>query len=268
MGRLAQTLDLKNKGFLMSEIQDKNYTQVKSYIDRNRWTNTEKLEGNCKRIDVQNGKFACAVKVYETGTVQVQGAESKLKEALTEAKKAIDNEENIGEMLPFEIERFPDLLRERVPGIDPIIVRFIEEAIVTVKAGSNLGCAFLLGGASEKAIYVLIDTYIAAIKDEKHRASFTSRTSGKYISRIFDEFKGSFKSSKNKPAGFGWSNDLEIKVEQLFQFCRICRNETGHPHLPPNLDKGVLLANMGQFVKYVEDLYQLIAYYQVNHVEV
>ena len=86
MGRLAQTLDLKNKGFLMSEIQDKNYTQVKSYIDRNRWTNTEKLEGNCKRIDVQNGKFACAVKVYETGTVQVQGAESKLKEALTEAK--------------------------------------------------------------------------------------------------------------------------------------------------------------------------------------
>ena len=50
---------------------------------------------------------------------------------------------------------------------DPIIVRFIEEALVTIKAGSNLGCAFLLGGASEKAIYLVIDTYTAAIKDEK-----------------------------------------------------------------------------------------------------
>ena len=252
----------------MSEIQDKNYAQMKSYVDRNRWSNGEKTEGNCKRIDVQNGKFACAVKVYETGTVQVQGADSKLKEVLLEAKKAIENEENIGEMLPFEIERFPEVLRERIPAIDPIIVRFIEEAIITIKAGSNLGCAFLLGGASEKAIYLVIDTYAAAIKDEKLRTSFQSRTSGKFISRVFDEFKGSFKSSKNKPNGFGWSNDLEIKIEHLFQFCRICRNESGHPHLPPNLDKGVLLANMGQFVKYIEDLYQLIAYYQANDVQV
>lgn len=252
----------------MSDIQDKNYSQIKSFVDRNRWANTEKTEGNCKRIDVQNGKFSCVVKVYETGTVQVQGAESKLREALLEAKKAIENEENIGEMLPFEIERFPDVLKERIPSIDPIIVRFIEEAIVTIKAGSNLGCAFLLGGASEKAIYLLIDTYTAAIKDETLRNKFISRTSGKFISRVFDEFKASFKSSQNKPTGFGWTNDLEIKIEHIFQFCRICRNEAGHPHLPPNLDKGVLLANMGQFVKYIEDMYQLIGYYQTNEAKV
>jgi hypothetical protein len=252
----------------MSEIQEKNYSQMKSFVDRNHWANTEKAEANCKRIDVQNGKFTCVVKVYETGTVQVQGAESKLREALLEAKRAIENEENIGEMLPFEIERFPEVLKERVPSIDPIIVRFIEEAIVTIKAGSNLGCAFLLGGASEKAIYLLIDTYTAAIKDETLRSKFVSRTSGKFISRVFDEFKGSFKSSQNKPTGYGWTNDLEIKIEHIFQFCRICRNEAGHPHLPPNLDKGVLLANMGQFVKYIEDLYQLIGYYQTNEAKV
>lgn len=252
----------------MSDIQDKNYQQVKSYIDRSKWLNSERTEGTSKRIDVQSGKFSCAVKVYETGTIQIQGADSKLKEALNEAKKAIDNGENLGEMLPFEIERFPDLLKERIPGIDPVIVRFIEEAIITVKAGSNLGCAFLLGGASEKAFYLLVDTYTAAIKDETLRDKFKSRTSGKYISRVYEEFKASFKSSKNKPSNFGWSNDLEVKIEQLFQFCRICRNESGHPHLPPNLDKGVLLANMGQFIKYVEDIYQLILYYQATPVEV
>jgi hypothetical protein len=159
------------------------------------------------------------------------------------------------------------MLRERLPNVDPIIVRFVEEAIVTVKAGSNLGCAFLLGGASEKAVLLLVDAYTKAIPDEKMRQQFTSRTSGKFISRVFDEFKNSWKCSLNKPQGYGWANDIEIKIEQIFQFCRICRNEAGHPHLPPNLDKGVLLANMGQFVKYVEDLYELIRYYTENKVQ-
>lgn len=244
-----------------------NYAQMKSYIERNNFPFQEKQEQGCKRIDVQNGKAKCVVKVYTTGTIQTQGGESKLKDALNQAKEAIENEENIGEMLPFEIERFPELLRESIPNIDPIIVRFIEESIISIKAGSNLGCAFLLGGASEKAIYLLIDAYANAIPDQTMKDRFVSRTSKKFISKVFDEFKASWRSSLNKPHGYGWTNDIEVKIEQIFQFCRICRNEAGHPHLPPNLDKGVLLANMGQFVKYIEDLYQLINYYNDNPVQ-
>ena len=251
----------------MSEIQGSNFSQIKSFIERNEWPCSEKMEGTINRIDVKHGKHKCAVKVYSTGTIQIQGGASKLKEALEKAKEAIENEEAIGEMLPFEIEKFPETLQERIPNIDPIIVRFIKESIISVKAGSNLGCAFLLGGASEKAIYLLIDAYTNAIKNEEPRNKFKSRVSGKFISKVFDSFKNSYKSSKNKPHGMGWSNDLEIKIEQIFQFCRICRNEAGHPHLPPNLDKGVLLANMGQFVKYIEDLYSMIEYYNNNEVE-
>jgi hypothetical protein len=251
----------------MSEIMENNYAQMKSYIERNKFPFTESTEQNCRRMDVQHGKAKCTVKVYPTGTIQLQGADSKLKDALNQAKQAVENEESIEEVLPFEIERFPELLRERITDIDPIIVRFVEEAIVSVKAGSNLGCAFLLGGASEKAILILVDAYTKAIFDEKMRNGFASRTSGKFISRIFKEFKKSWKSSLNKPQGYGGTNDLEVKIEQIFQFCRICRNEAGHPHLPPNLDKGVLLANMGQFVKYVEDLYELIRYYSANKVQ-
>lgn len=254
-------------GVIMSEIMEKNFKQMKSYVERNDFIFEDKVEQGCKRLDVQHGKAKCVVKVYTTGTIQVQGSESKLKTSLNQAKDAVENEENIGEMLPFEIERFPDVLQENIPNIDPIIIRFIHEAIITLKAGSNLGCAFLLGGASEKAIYILIDTYTQAIADQTMKERFVSKTSKKFISKIFDEFKASWKSSTNKPFGYGWSNDIEVKIEQIFQFCRICRNEAGHPHLPPNLDKGVLLANMGQFVKYIEDLYGLIEFYKTNQVQ-
>lgn len=251
----------------MSEIMESNYAQMKSYVERNNFPFQEKDEQGCKRLDVQNGKAKSVVKVYSTGTIQIQGADSKLKAALTQAKEAVENEENIGEMLPFEIERFPEVLKENIADIDPIIVRFIEEAIVTIKAGSNLGCAFLLGGASEKAIYLLIEAYTQAIPDQTMRDRFISKTSKKFISKVFEEFKASWKSSTNKPQGYGWTNDIEVKIEQIFQFCRICRNESGHPHLPPNLDKGVLLANMGQFVKYIEDMYGMINYYKENNVQ-
>jgi hypothetical protein len=246
---------------------ESNYAQMKSYVERNKFHFQEKNEQGCKRLDVQNGMAKCVVKVYTTGTIQIQGAASKLKAALAQAKEAVENEENIGEMLPFEIERFPEVLKENIPDVDPIIVRFIEEAIISIKAGSNLGCAFLLGGASEKAIYLLIDAYTRAIPDQTMRDRFISKTSKKFISKVFDEFKASWKSSINKPQGYGWTNDIEVKIEQIFQFCRICRNEAGHPHLPPNLDKGVLLANMGQFVKYIEDLYGMINYYKENNVQ-
>ncbi|MCF7982680.1 MAG: hypothetical protein K9K86_11910, partial [Pseudomonadales bacterium] len=123
----------------MSEIMESNYAQIKSYVERNNFPFQERAEGNCRRLDVQNGLAKCAVKVFGTGTIQLQGADSKLKEALSQAKLAVENEENIGEMLPLEIEKFPAVLKETIPNIDPIIVRFVEEAIVTIKAGSNLG---------------------------------------------------------------------------------------------------------------------------------
>ena len=250
----------------VDNILEINYAQMKSFIDRQTWAFSESEEGDIKRIDLQSGKSKCCVKVYKTGTIQVQGGASKLKETIEKAKEAIENEEVLGELLPFEIERFPDVLKETIPNVDPVIVRFVAEAITSVKAGSLLGCAFLLGGASEKAFRLLVDSYATAIANEELQKKFRDRTNGKFISRVYDEFKRSFKSSKNKPSEFGWTNDLEIKIEQIFQFCRICRNETGHPHLPPNLDKGILLANMGQFVKYVADLYKLIEYYESNKV--
>ncbi|MGD1902112.1 MAG: hypothetical protein ACFB9N_07715 [Geitlerinemataceae cyanobacterium] len=184
-----------------SNIQDANYTQMVSFIERNNFTFQEKEENGAKRIDVQSGKNKCCIKVYSTGTIQVQGSNSRLKEILEQAKTAIENEEALDEILPFEIERFPNVLRETIADIDLVIVRFIEEAILSYKAKSLLGCAFLLGSASEKAILLLIETYGNAIDDDKNRTKFQNRIKGKFISKAFDEFKISFKSSKNKPDG-------------------------------------------------------------------
>ena len=253
----------------MSDIQESNFNQMKAYIERQKWDFQEKEEnaGQVKRLDVNHGKFRCVVKAYKTGTIQVQGQNSKLKESLTKAKEAIENEEEIQELLPFEIEKFPETLKTNIPDIDPIIVRFIEEAIFSLKSNSLLGCAFLLGAASEKAILNLIETFGNSIESEKNRDKFKSKTNAKFISRAYKEIKKSLSTCKTKPTDFDIQQDLDIKIDAIFHFCRICRNEVGHPQIVPNLDKGVILANMGQFVKYVETIYKLIDFYKENKTE-
>lgn len=253
-------------------IQDKNYSQMLSYVKRQGFSYTEKTEtitaGTVKRLDVSHGKFNCVVKVFRTGTIQIQGQKSKLFDSLTEAKTAIENEEEIHELLPFEIEKFTETLKTNIPHIDPIIIRFVDEAISCFKANSLLGCAFLLGAASEKAIWTLIDTFGLSIDDQTNREKYISRVGKGSISRAFDEFKKSFGGCKTKPQDFDLTQDLQIKIEAIFQFCRICRNEVGHPQIVPNLDKGVILANLGQFVKYIETVYRLIDFYSTNKTEV
>jgi hypothetical protein len=247
--------------------QEKVYQQFKSFIERQNWECAEKQEGQTKRLDVRYGRTSCNVKVYENGTILVQGPKSQLKDALEEAKAAIEKDEVASkELLPFEIEAFPDKLLENVPGVNPIILRFLREAIICLKAGSLLGCTFLIGAASEKAIWLLIDAFAGAIDEPDNQKKFKDGLSNKFVSKAYDDFVKRFKSCKSKPTDPALLHDLDKQVETIFQFFRICRNEVGHPHLPPNLDKGVLIANMGQFLKYMEAIYRLIDYFKKTKV--
>jgi len=147
-------------------------------------------------------------------------------------------------------------------------VRFVKEAIICYEAGSMLGTAFMLGAASEKAILVLIDSYKDGIKDERNREKFAGRVNNRTISTKFDEFKRSYASCKSRPSDPVLCQDLDQILEGTFQFCRITRNEVGHPQIVPDLDQGVILAQLGYFATYLERIYGLRSYFINNPVYV
>src|SRR5216683_6001638 len=155
------------------------YNAVLRFIEDSELQIVEKKgETYCDRIDVKSGIFRCSVSVFNSGKINVGGADSPLKEALLQMKKEIEGGNfSPAKMLPFDIERFPDLIQERIPGCNPVIVTFIREAKDALKVDLLLSAAFLLGAASEKAISLLIDTYADAIRDEKHQRAFKDRTS-------------------------------------------------------------------------------------------
>ena len=226
------------------------YNAVLKFVEDSELQITEKKQENyCDRIDVKSGIFRCSISIFNSGKINIGGADSILKQSLLQMKKEIEaGNFTPTKMLPFDIERFPELIQERIPSCDPVIISFIREAKDALRADLLLSSAFLLGAASEKAIYLLVDTYADAIRDERHRQAFKERAGkNRMISKKFDEFMQSYKSCKTQPTDPKPLHDSFTVLTSLFTFYRLTRNEVGHPEIVPNLAKGVILANMAQF---------------------
>ena len=118
----------------------------------------------------------------------------------------------------------------------------------------------MLGAASEKAILVLIDAYIDNIADAANRQKFRDRTNNWAISMRSDVFKRSYKSAQPRPTELPLAQDLDQLLEGAFNFYRFTRNNVGHPSIIPDLDWRIILANLGQFIIYVERIYALISF--------
>lgn len=251
----------------MGTAEPKVHQAVRSFLERQKLGYSEHDEQYCTKLKVQSGAQVVFVSVFNTGKVVVGGKNCALKQMLQQMGDAISGGQAVpGQVLPFEIEKFPDTIRERVPECDPVIVRFVEEAIACYRAEALLGTAFMLGAASERAINLLIHSYVDSVSDLPNREKLAGRINGRMISKKFEEFQKSYAGCKNKPTDPVLSQDLEVVVGAIFQFCRITRNEIGHPQIVPDLDKGVILANLGNFVNYIGRIYGLMRYFQTKGV--
>jgi len=220
-------------------------------------------------IYVETGSYKASIQIYSSGKIVIEGSESPLRFVLENLKDNLERGVLKPEdTLPYEIERFPEIIKERIKDCDPIIISFIEEAIKALKSELLLATSFLVGAASEKAIHIMIDTYCESIENQTNRERFKQRVGKKrVISANYEEFKQSYKSCKNPCEDIFLSHDLETILDSMFTFYRTTRNVVGHPQVAPNLDKGILTANMAQFVTYLEKIYALINYFQTNPIK-
>lgn len=253
----------------MSNGDEKVCATVRSALETHKIDFQETEIQNATKFTGKSGAQVASINVYNTGKMNVEGKQTDLKTWMQELKESV--EKGSGgpvTLLPAEIEKFPQTLRERIPDCDDVVLWFFQESLRCYKADSPAGSAFMLGAASEKAILLLIDTYAAAIKDDGHRERFLSRVNNRMISKKYDEFKASYGGCKSKPTDLLLAQDLTQLLDGAFNFYRHTRNAVGHPQIVPDLDKGVILANLGQFIVYVERVYALMKHFRDNGVEV
>lgn len=246
----------------MSNGDDRVCETVRSSLTAHQMEFQETDIQHATKFTLKSGPLSASINVYNSGKLHVEGKQNDLKSWLEQLKESI--EKGSGgplALLPAEIEKFPQTLRDRVPECDDVIVWYFQEGLRCYKADSIAGAAFMLGAASEKAVLILIDAYGESIKDEKKRASFFTRINNRMISKKYEEFKQSYAGCKSKPNDPILSQDLTQLIDGAFNFYRHTRNAVGHPQIVPDLDKGVVLANLGQFIVYVERIYGLMRHF-------
>lgn len=90
------------------------------------------------------------------------------------------------EPLPEDVASFMKFLHQIVPALDPIIDQYILEALTAFVREAYFAAAVMLGAASEKALYLLADSVLVALKDTKKRAKLKTSLDRRRLLELFE----------------------------------------------------------------------------------
>lgn len=151
--------------------------------------------------------------------------------------------------------------------IDPIIEVFVKEALQAYQRSLFLAAVAMLGCASERAIWLLMNAYIDAIGDDTNREKLRSRIASRDISLAYKKFRESFDSNRNQlPPNL--NTDFDVHVDAVFQFARLLRNSVMHPAKMPSVSHAVAYASLQQFSYYLPTINQIVKHVTTNPITV
>ena len=159
-------------------------------------------------------------------------------------------------------------LRSRVSNLDDIVAQYLSESLRAYQYNLYFASAVMLACASERAVLMLMEAYVASIGDETNRAKLAGRLASRDISTAYARFKESFDSTKGQLGVAMAVRDFDLHVDATFTFVRIVRNSVVHAKELPQLTSSVVYANLQQFSYYVETIFVLIQHYKTNNTTV
>jgi TATA-box binding protein (TBP) (component of TFIID and TFIIIB) len=106
------------------------YTAVCSFLKQLKLDYAVKEEEYCDHLYIKSGALKADICVYNSGKIVVGGQDSKLKQILEDAKASLmTGNLDATNILPFEIENFPETIKDRIPECDDVVIKLIHEAI-------------------------------------------------------------------------------------------------------------------------------------------
>jgi len=171
-------------------------------------------------------------------------------------------EEN--KILPHDPDGYLKEFERAVPSADPTIVEYLTEALQCFIHGLNRSAAIMLGGASEKGILLLIDSYAASIADPNKKTTIENQISkASSIFRKYKIFEKEFPALKQKlPQDL--SDNVDTLLSGVFSLIRSSRNESGHPASGVSVDRDTNYSHLKLFVPYCQRICGLIGWFQNN----
>lgn len=167
---------------------------------------------------------------------------------------------------PYDPDGFLREFSMTNPSADPVIVAYLTEAVQAFNHGCSIAASVMLGGASEKGLLMLVETFESAIQDPAKKAAFTKS----YRWTIHSKYQA-LKNGLDQMISSGTlpSPLREYVVTEIpgtFELIRRHRNSAGHPELYASINPDTVFLNLRVFTEYIRRVYELMQYFQVNGV--
>lgn len=167
-------------------------------------------------------------------------------------------------MLPHDPDGYLKEFRAAIPNADPTIEEYLTEALQCFLRGLNRASAVMLGGASERAILLMIDACGASIGDNKKRGQFEASVNGAFsIFKKYDVFEKQLTAVKPSLPKHLLEN-LDSLVRGVFDLIRNSRNEAGHPASGVMIDRDLIYSHLRLFIPYCKRVNELTQWFKTN----
>jgi len=167
-------------------------------------------------------------------------------------------------VLPHDPEGFIKDFCGEIPNADPTIIEYLTESLQCYIRGLYRAGAVMLGGASEKAILLLIESYANSISDPTAKQRFeleVQRTQSifrKY--ELFERQLNIVRPRMSRPV----SENVDSLLRGVFDLIRSSRNDAGHPASGMPVDREIVYSHLRLFTPYCKLIYDLIGWFATN----
>jgi hypothetical protein len=122
----------------------------------------------------------------------------------------------------------------------------------------------MLGGASEQAILLLIESYANSMADPNSKRTFQShieKTTS--IFRKYELFERQFSGLKQRmPREL--TDNVDSQLRGVFDLIRSSRNDAGHPAIGGSVSRDAIYSHLRLFTPYCKRINDLIGWFTSN----
>jgi hypothetical protein len=131
------------------------------------------------------------------------------------------------EPLPEDVAGYMKFLHNRVPTMDAVIEQYVAEAVRAFNAGLDFSAVVMLGAASEKALYLLADAMVEALKHQTDKKKLSDLLQARSLNQLLTFIRDRLDHNRKVP-NIPYDGAL-TQLLSLFDAVRTQRNDAVHP---------------------------------------
>jgi len=132
------------------------------------------------------------------------------------------------EFLPHDSEGYLRTLSATISSVDPLILRYMDEALECFRVGCYLATSVMTGAASERVFDLLLEAMGGTFRNTSKRTEFLKDTKSNFVSvrkKAFDNQINRLRGQLPEVV----QRSLDTTINSIFSLLKDYRDDSGHP---------------------------------------